>query len=383
VRTASPGYRRPGGGSGGGLVTRAFPRPRRPHRPWGNRPDAHGEGIRLDAAEPAAPAPGSGCDGRAPARAYDVAAVAVDITLNRYLDHDPRGRMYVLEEDLARVRDEESRNATARAGGGEPAVSVGLQGDAVQPLVLRVTPGECLRIRFRNGLPGDEAASVNVHGAPLRVAGTGAPAIGSEPGALATPGQAVTYEWQVADDEPEGTRYFHSHAPREREQAVHGLFGAVIVEPKGSTWSDPRTGGPVRAGWDAMVSPPTRPAFREHAILYHEVGDETYQVLDRTGAFVPLVDPLTHAYRPGSRAMNYRSEPFLNRLSLQKRVTGVVDESLAYSSYAFGDPATPILRSYLGDPATQRVVHAGSEVFHVHHVHGGAIRWPRSPGCNR
>ena len=28
----------------------------------------------------------------------------------------------------------------------------------------------------------------------------------------------------------------------------------------------------------------------------------------------------------------------------------------------------------------QRVVHGGSEVFHVHHVHGGSIRWRRQPG---
>jgi FtsP/CotA-like multicopper oxidase with cupredoxin domain len=55
----------------------------------------------------------------------------------------------------------------------------------------------------------------------------------------------------------------------------------------------------------------------------------------------------------------------------------VADQSLAYSSYGFGDPATPIMRSYLGDPVKQRVVHGGPEVFHVHHVHGGAVRWAR------
>ena len=54
-----------------------------------------------------------------------------------------------------------------------------------------------------------------------------------------------------------------------------------------------------------------------------------------------------------------------------------MDHSLAYSSYSFGDPATPIARSYLGDPVKQRVIHGGAEVFHVHHVHGGAIRWRR------
>ena len=52
---------------------------------------------------------------------------------------------------------------------------------------------------------------------------------------------------------------------------------------------------------------------------------------------------------------------------------------MAYSAYTFGDPATTIPRSYLGDPAKFRLVHGGSEVFHSHHPHGGSIRWPQSP----
>ena len=54
------------------------------------------------------------CASGAPVRSYDVAAIAVDITLNRFLDHDPKGRMYVLEQDVAKVRAEEARNAAAR-----------------------------------------------------------------------------------------------------------------------------------------------------------------------------------------------------------------------------------------------------------------------------
>ena len=101
--------------------------------------------------------------------------------------------------------------------------------------------------------------------------------------------------------------------------------------------------------------------------------------MNKSGGRVPLVDELTAAYKPGSRALNYRSEPFRNRLQLQQETFGFTDPSQAYSSYVFGDPATPIARAYLGDPVKQRVVHGGSEVFHVHHVHGGAIRWRRQP----
>ena len=339
------------------------------------------EGYRLVAAPPGEETAGGGstCPPKVPRRAYDVVAIAVDITLNRYLDHDPQGRMYVLEEDVARVRAEEGRNAEARAGRGDPAVSPGLAGDAIQPLIVRVNQGECLRVRFRNDLPGDEPASFHVHESELVVAGDAGPAVAANPAAMAGPGETVIYEWMVERDEPEATHYVHSHGDP-RAQAGHGLFGAVIVEPAGSEHLDPVDGRPLRRGWNAVIRTSRGSDFREFALVYHEIGDESYVFVDRAGQPVPIVDPLTGAYRPAARALNYRSEPFLNRLRLQEERLGRFDESVAYSSYSFGDPATPVLRSYLGDPVKERVVHGGSEVAHVHHVHGGSIRWRRQPG---
>ncbi|HUQ64349.1 MAG TPA: hypothetical protein VM121_11390, partial [Acidimicrobiales bacterium] len=212
----------------------------------------------------------------------------------------------------------------------------------------------------------------------LSVAGRG-PAIATNPEAVARPGRDVAYEWMAGSDEPEATHEFHSHGDT-RQQSDHGLFGALVVEPPGSEWIDPLTGKAADTGWTAMIRPKEGPAFREYVLDYHEIGDESYQLLDSKGQFIPLVDPLTHAYRPDGRAINYRSEPFMDRLLLQQQKFGSFDESLEYSSYGFGDPATPIMRSYLGDPVTQRVVHGGGEVFHVHHAHGGGIRWRRQPG---
>jgi len=322
---------------------------------------------------------GAACSPSAPKREYRLAAINVDVTLNRYLDHDPEARMYALEEDVGRVRQEEAQNQAARARSAEPAVSIGLQGDAIQPLVLRVNPGECLHISLRDDLQSSEPASLHLHDSSLHLAGNGTPALATNADALAESGQTVTYEWMVPDDEPEGAHLFHSHGDV-RTQTSHGLFGAVVVEPKGSHFLDPSTGAELRSGWTAMIQDPAGSAFREFVIMYHEIGDESYRQLDKGGQFVAQVDPFTTSYRPGDRALNYRSEPFMNRLSLQQQLTGKFDKSLPYSSYAFGDPATPIARSYLGDPVKQRVVDGGSEVFHVHHVHGGAIRWRRQPG---
>lgn len=324
---------------------------------------------------------GRHCEATDPVREYDVVAISLEITLNRYLDYDPEGRMYVLEEELARVRQEEAQNTAARAGTAETAVTAGLQGDAIQPLILRVNQGECLRINLRNGT-GDEAGrageivSLHIHGSSLYLAATGEAAIASNFSVLAAPGATVTYEWWVGDGEPEGTHYFHSHGDT-REQTNHGLFGAVIVEPKGSTYRDPRNGEPIRSGWDAIITDPNGSDFREFALVYHEIGTERFRHRNRFGFAVELLDRFTSSYKPGGRALNYRSEPFMNRLELQYNTSGKIDHSLAYSSYSFGDPATPIARSYLSDPVKQRLIHGGAEVFHVHHVHGGAIRWRR------
>jgi len=52
---------------------------------------------------------------------------------------------------------------------------------------------------------------------------------------------------------------------------------------------------------------------------------------------------LTDTYRPGGRAINYRSEPFgINNMHLQHEYFGFEDESMGYSSYTFGDPSPTI-----------------------------------------
>ncbi|HLB77674.1 MAG TPA: multicopper oxidase domain-containing protein, partial [Candidatus Dormibacteraeota bacterium] len=231
------------------------------------RPPAHdeSEGFLLEAAKGESVRNGSSCAAHAPVRSYDVAAIGVDITLNRYLDHDPQGEMFVLEEDLAAVASEQARNAQARHASGnlvvpaattgtatagvEPAASIGLKDDVIQPLTLRVSRGDCLRIHLHNLLPRGEPVSLHLHGSALRVsdASTGPrppsrgrikenlPAVAANPAATAASGGTVAYEWMVGPNERLGTYYLHSHA-LERTQTDHGLFGAVVVEPAGSSW---------------------------------------------------------------------------------------------------------------------------------------------------
>ncbi|MGA9278393.1 MAG: hypothetical protein WBV89_15640, partial [Ilumatobacter sp.] len=135
--------------------------------------------------------------------------------------------------------------------------------------------------------------------------------------------------------------------------------------------ADPST--ELESGWEAIIADPNGADFREFNILFHEIGNEDFIVRRANGSEVPLLDPFTDVYRPASRALNFRSEPFMNRLELEN------DKSLGYSSYAFGDPPTPTPYSYLGEATKTRISHPGSEMFHVYHLHGGGNRWRRNP----
>ncbi|WP_447973563.1 multicopper oxidase domain-containing protein [Nitrospira sp. Kam-Ns4a] len=317
------------------------------------------------------------CPPGTPTRSYDIAAIALEITLNRFLDFDPQGRMYVLTENRVKALQEAQQNANARAGLGQPAVSIGLQGDIIQPLVIRANQGECLVINFSNNLA--EPASIHIHGSSAIVAGANVPAIAANPASIASPGGSVTYQWFIKPDQQEGTYYFHSHGNM-REQTAHGLFGMVIVEKAGSQFLNPWTGQPLKSGWFATIVPPSGPSFREFAVFYHEVGNDNFQIRDKNNNPQIMSDFVTGAYKWGGRVLNYRGDPFRDRLLLINQRHGFFDESMAYGSYTNGDPPAPMPRSYLGDPIKWRLAHGGSEVWHVHHYHGGSIRWKRQPG---
>ncbi len=322
---------------------------------------------------PVAPEPDSagaqvqanGCEAGAPTRSYDVAAINVNMVLNRYGDHDPLGMMYVLESDIPAVRAQEASGD----------VTAGLRDDPIQALAIRANAGECLTINFTNRLSNGMPASFHLTGLAYTATNDGGE-VGNNPGTLADPGESISYTFPIPSDRSaEGTHHFHSRYDA-RVTMAHGLFGALVVEPPGSTYYHPDIPGQqIDSGWEAIIVDPNGIDFREFVIMMHEVGDEDYEVLDGDGDPLPLIDDETGVYRPSSRALNYRSEPFRHRLAQGG------DHGLGYSTYTFGEPATPTPRSYLGEPTKTRISHPGSEVFHVYHLHGGGNRWHRNPAA--
>ena len=333
--------------------------------------------------EPVAMTGGGKCPATAPVKQYNVSAINVEITLNQWLDFYP-GYMYVLDENLDKVRAEEAKNKESRDKEGfDPgAVIPGVQAQWIQPLTLRANQGDCVKIKLTNKLEGGEDVTLHIHGSSMVVSTTGASAATTNPDSIVAKDKSGDFEWYIHPGTQEGVRQFHTFS-NDRELTVMGLFGSFVVEPRGSSYWEPLGSGeatPATSGWQVMIKNGTGPDFREFVLYYHEVGDEAFRPLNKKGDFLPQRDPLTDAYRPGGRAINYRSEPFgINNMHVQHEYFGFEDESMGYSSYTFGDPSPTIPRSYMGDPAKFRLVHGGSEVFHSHHPHGGTIRWPRSP----
>ncbi|MFD5269962.1 hypothetical protein [Streptomyces sp. NPDC058335] len=392
--------------------------------------------------------PAAGGCATAPQRVFDISAIDVDIVVDRFGDHDPYGYMYVLDDQEDEVRAQEAalRRASALDKDDPTAakVSPGLGKDPIQPLVARARLGECVVINLTNKLTkaprsgplgnpaivqpgGVPAVSVDMAGVAYdAAAGEGGQPVGDNPGnSPARPGETKQYRYYLDPLMGEGAKVFRSGG-ESNQLTAHGLFGTLVAEPAGSRWFDPVTGADrtnqnTWSNWEAMIRPLDGPAFREFTLMYHEIGDENFNLRRplrendegipiggdtgipvgdqiELGRPLPMIDvrpptpsipneggASTNAYRPGSRAINYRSEPFYRRLQLEA-ARGAdaqkANKSLAYSSYTYGDPATPMPRSYLGEPTKTRLVHAGAEQLHVHHVHGGGTRWRLNPGSD-
>lgn len=275
-------------------------------------------------------------------------AIQIPIVYNRYGDYDPNGLLYVLEQDSRRIQEE----ALSRFQQTPPQPY-----EEVQPLVLRANLGDTIKICFRNRL--NRRLSIHVQGLAYDVAASDGTSAGLNPDS--TTDDEIEYTWYA---DTEGVFLFHDMAdPRSSEEAtnIHGLFGAVIVEPPGAEWFHPETGEEMKSGLMADIYQPGKPAFREYTVFFHD----ELEILDKDGN--PPVDHRT-GLPSSTTAISYRPEPMRNRMPLSHDPADS-GEDISMSSWVYGDPAPPILRAYVGDPAKIRLVHGGIKETHVFHLH--------------
>lgn len=179
------------------------------------------------------------CPASASVRPYDISVINVEIPLNWWLSFSYPGYMYVLTENIDRVREEEATNRAARLNKtNNPGAGMkGVRGRWIQPLVIRGGQGDCVKISFRNQLESGEELRLHIDGASLVVHATGQFANMTNSDAMAAPGQSIDLEWYLDPAMQEGARQFHSYS-HERELTVMGLFGTFLVEPKNAAYLD-------------------------------------------------------------------------------------------------------------------------------------------------
>jgi FtsP/CotA-like multicopper oxidase with cupredoxin domain len=104
----------------------------------------------------------------------------------------------------------------------EAAVAAYVYNEQLPGPLIRLKPGEKVRINVKNLLP--EATTVHWHGLDIDNAADGVPFVTQPP---IEPGQSFAYEFTVPNSP--GTFFYHTHLAFDRQQVL-GLFGALIID---------------------------------------------------------------------------------------------------------------------------------------------------------
>jgi len=195
----------------------------------------------------------------------------------------------------------------------------------------------------------------------------------------------VQYRWY--SDVDDGTVFFHDHVDALHSWG-HGLFAAHIIEPAGSTFHDPVTGKPIASG-------PIADIYTTGSVGFGEKGDfREYVLWEHTGIrsdgspqgcemssfnllAAPLIDRDPNAANPnnvpgpdvsipdgvGNYSMGFTAheEPAGSDQVFCGNI-GTSNDPYVFSSVAHGDPATPLLKAYVGDPVVIRQVGLDEQV---------------------
>jgi hypothetical protein len=326
------------------------------------------------------------CPFGVPQTSYDVSVFNKTLPTTPF--QDTSGVIYSLTSDMAGI-----------VAGTKP----------VEPLVLRVNKGSCLRITLRNqttagSLYGGTRVGLDLSKLSRNDQLASGAAIGLNPDTTIAAGQTVLLLYYA--DQELGTTIFQNLGSV--GSLRHGAYGMVIVEPQGSTWQDSFTGaflGSTRTASQAVIRVPNAPDFREFAMQV-QTTDQHYArsivpyidevagigINSTTAAGVPAA-PVPGAppgtagnagsFDKGYNHVNYHSEPLTSRLGLTAnvadftQVTVIGNYGIAFDSAFYGEPDTPIYMTHQGDPVVWRVAVGASDQLHSFTV--GGHNFPLEP----
>ncbi len=333
-----------------------------------------------------APEKNCGCPENAQKRTYDVTAISID----QFDSNNPgtTGALYY----------------NKRFGNVEFDALVFIESDQLndfkngtwkqEPLLLRASAGECVVVNLSNQITpgfvtgplssqgtynyksnnGNGGESVNLYASSdvalhtellsYDVSQNDGANVGNNAVQTVPIGSSRTYEWYAGKWEnnvPVPVEYGSVvlSAPDPMEQYVKGLFGALIIEPEGSSWVQDENSTHSAKVYDSKGN-----------FLFQEL---VYQVQDN----LVVASDTTYSYNNQqfsqiSYAVNYKSEPLANRLPTLTTdfnlydIAGITTDSINDGI----PPETPLFTVRAGDPMRVRLVHPGgignSETFNLH-----------------
>ena len=172
-----------------------------------------------------------------------------------------------------------------------------------------------------------------------------------------------------------GTHGGVAHGGAAHDDGHAAALQPLAAQPHTSTCHHGHMIGPAFEGLNPVCTPDSKYDVEPHATVVH-------------GANVPCEPGEWRVLAPHAGSLmclNYRAEPMKNREHQiwERQAAGllkttVINEEQHHSSWMFGDPDTPILKAYMGDPVRIRLVHAGVKETHVFHLH--VYEWHADPG---
>ncbi|PCJ38535.1 MAG: hypothetical protein COA99_11830, partial [Moraxellaceae bacterium] len=325
----------------------------------------------------------TGCPTGLTPRVYNVTAFNIDqfVDINNvsslvynepYKSYDTTAVVYMLNSDLDFFKTDKGGKLN------------------VEPLVLRASAGECIQVNLTNAITSvrspkgeynygttkvnlEKSDVVGLHAELLSydVSKNDGANVGINSTQTAEINKTVQYEWYAgkwSDDNKAIPVEFGSvvlSAPDQMEQYVSGLFGALIVEPKGSFWIEDDNS-------------------HSSANVYerHENGDSTLLFREFVLQFQ---DNLTVAGKNKSQvnnAINYKSFPIAFRYSNQANFNSL-DVNAATSNIRNDNsyPGTPHLLVAKGSPVRVRLLHAGGAGNGENFILHGHV-WQEEPYIN-
>jgi hypothetical protein len=277
------------------------------------------------------------CPADSPRKSFSVEALEAPLPIVSHL-----GKVFVLTEDRDAV----------------------VSGERVaEPLVLHVNVGDCIIIELTNGTAH---GAVSMHADMLAYDPRDSAGVdvgrNSAVGQAVLPGDSRTFTFYAHPEVGETTAMLRDWGDVLRNPS-DGLYGAIVVGPRGATITDPATGADIalKSSWRADVSPPGAASYRDFTLLVQDQ-DEVIGT-----AQMPYSEQVQ-----GAVGINYRAEPLAPRLARNS------DTASVFSSAVHGDPSTPLLEAFAGDAVQIHVLAPASEQAHVFSIEGH--RWPFEAG---